>query len=752
MQNNKEVYNDRIECKKNIKYAKQDINTVYPLIINEKELTQVKINEFNGTKFKTSFQEIVDDKLNSDVYRFFYKDTIKATLDYLFYLIGNGIYIEIKDNKLSKFLPFNNLNFRNDWHNVIKLEDKYKSTKEYFDHKNKMYPIKKKFYSDNDKSKWSAMGCLIFTEKGSGKPYVNDTYWVELKNLIEQTCENRKVPDVVFFINKKDLPFLKKDRTHPFEGIVGKKHNLDIGKYYYFTPILSQSTRDEYADIPIPSSDEWNFITQKYFVNGCENKYLKTDEPNWDDKVNTAFFRGTATGCSTDLYKNPRLHITKINNDWKKNNKYNEKNTIDNVPFLDAGIIRFSSRNRAENGVLKFQKKKILRDKGVELVNFIDHETQIKFKYLIYIEGNSAAYRLSYMLSRNSVILKVESKYMLWFEHLLVPYEHYVPIKSDLSDLADIIKWCKLNDDTCKNIVKNATKFCEKYFTKSYIFDYMENIFKKISNKQFTHEENNKKYWIYKKNRKIIERKEVSIDWKNTDKNIKTAIIVPYRDNKIQNRKDQLDTFIKFWTSKKTLLKDYTYKIFIIEQTNNNDKFNRGQLCNLGVLLAEKEGYNNIIFHDVDLIPSDDLLPYYFYTSDIPIHIGNKGKKYSHYTYFGGVTAFSIKLLKKINGFPNQLWGWGGEDDIIYDRCAVISKCKEMIIPDRGTLEELYHIESSTLDTLKMFAGIKKKLIMDDIESDHKDGISHLKLNDNIKTETFESELIVKMTFKLTIK
>ena len=60
MQNNKEVYNDRIECKKNIKYAKQDINTVYPLIINEKELTQVKINEFNGTKFKTSFQEIID--------------------------------------------------------------------------------------------------------------------------------------------------------------------------------------------------------------------------------------------------------------------------------------------------------------------------------------------------------------------------------------------------------------------------------------------------------------------------------------------------------------------------------------------------------------------------------------------------------------------------------------------------------------------------------------------------------------------
>ena len=137
---------------------------------------------------------------------------------------------------------------------------------------------------------------MIFTENGK-KPFINDQYWTQLKDIIEKTCLNKEVPDVIFFINKKDLPFLKKDRTHAFESILGSKFPLDISLYYYFSPILSQTTRDEYADIPIPSSDEWEFITQKYFINSCKNDYIiKDNTTKWEDKINTAFFRGRGTG------------------------------------------------------------------------------------------------------------------------------------------------------------------------------------------------------------------------------------------------------------------------------------------------------------------------------------------------------------------------------------------------------------------------------------------------------------------------
>ena len=67
---------------------------------------------------------------------------------------------------------------------------------------------------------------------------------------------------------------------------------------------------------------------------------------------------------------------------------------------------------------------------------------------------------------------------------------------------------------------------------------------------------------------------------KEIEKNNKIAIIVPYRDNIIQNRKSQL---IKFLTYFRSYLKGFNYKIFIIEQSNDDNKFNRGKLLNIGI-------------------------------------------------------------------------------------------------------------------------------------------------------------------------
>ena len=65
-------------------------------------------------------------------------------------------------------------------------------------------------------------------------------------------------------------------------------------------------------------------------------------------------------------------------------------------------------------------------------------------------------FRLTKELSMGCCILLVESEYKLWYHHLLIPYKHYVPIKKDLSDLIERIKWCKENDLKCKEIAKNS--------------------------------------------------------------------------------------------------------------------------------------------------------------------------------------------------------------------------------------------------------------------------------------------------------
>lgn len=103
-----------------------------------------------------------------------------------------------------------------------------------------------------------------------------------------------------------------------------------------------------------------------------------------------------------------------------------------------------------------------------------------------------------------------------------------------------------------------------------------------------------------------------------------------------------------------------------MEQSDDGRKFNRGKLLNIGFQLAARAGDHDVyVFHDVDLLPSKELLPYYRRTpAGGPVHIARVWGRYSgNPKYIGGAVAFTSADFRRINGFPNTFWGWGGEDD-----------------------------------------------------------------------------------------
>lgn len=164
------------------------------------------------------------------------------------------------------------------------------------------------------------------------------------------------------------------------------------------------------------------------------------------------------------------------------------------------------------------------------------------------------------------------------------------------------------------------------------------------------------------------------------------AIIVPFRDlEKDKPRTKQLNTFVNHM---KTYLAGEDYKIFVIEQEDDGLKFNRGQLLNIGFQFADDEGYDIFIFHDVDLLPSPELKEYYINKpKDKPVHIASVWNRYgSNPSYFGGIVAFDRKMFKKINGFPNNFWGWGGEDDELLKRTK---KFYDVLKPTKGSIYDL---------------------------------------------------------------
>ncbi|CAN7937154.1 unnamed protein product, partial [Ixodes hexagonus] len=104
---------------------------------------------------------------------------------------------------------------------------------------------------------------------------------------------------------------------------------------------------------------------------------------------------------------------------------------------------------------------------------------------------------------------------------------------------------------------------------------------------------------------------------------------------------------------------------------DGKSNFNRAKLFNIGYLesLALYD-FDCFIFHDVDLIPEDDRSLYT--CPEQPRHVSvsilHLADKFSYNEYFGGVIALNKEHMNRVNGFSNQYWGWGGEDDDIHYR------------------------------------------------------------------------------------
>ena len=144
----------------------------------------------------------------------------------------------------------------------------------------------------------------------------------------------------------------------------------------------------------------------------------------------------------------------------------------------------------------------------------------------------------------------------------------------------------------------------------------------------------------------------------------KLGVIVPYR-----NREAHLNTFIP--AIKKKLKKDkIDYELIIVEQSSKQ-AFNRGKLLNIGVAKALQLGCTYVALHDVDMIPIDVDYSYVNRPTHLATNfISSKNEKRVIFDgYFGGVTLFPINDFLKVNGYSNNYWGWGYEDDDLLFRC-----------------------------------------------------------------------------------
>ena len=105
----------------------------------------------------------------------------------------------------------------------------------------------------------------------------------------------------------------------------------------------------------------------------------------------------------------------------------------------------------------------------IEFMPRVRKEDATKYKYVIDVDGNGWSSRFRRLLAGNNVVLK-STLYPEWFNDLLVPWYHYVPVKLDYSDLYDILAFFNGapdgstpgRDDLAKEIAENGYRFTQE--------------------------------------------------------------------------------------------------------------------------------------------------------------------------------------------------------------------------------------------------------------------------------------------------
>ncbi len=706
---------------------------------------------------------------------------IETAFKYIFDKFKKAVYVQIKNNKVEVYQPFSNYYFINDYflaipndkkdeyimkkmrilYNKLKEADVFwtiedfneydrlriqamNNFKKYIDKNPHIFGRKKVNF---DRTRLSANNCIFKNPMPAFEG--GHSYDLYLDMLLE-LVKTRKIPDCHFFLNIRDFPIMAKNHTEAYNYIFGEEVKLPAEfKKVSIIPVMSYTGDKRYTDIDLPTYEDWLLHSKKYYTvtNQCEQ--AKNEEhlynSKWDSKKNIAIFRGSSTGCGTNVENNIRLKSVLISK------KYPD--------LLDSAISQWNPRPRFQNKGLELVtfSKDLVNKIGTG--SFVSMAEQSNYKFILILDGHISPVRIGASMGLYSLLLIPDSNYTIWVQEYLKPWIHYVPIKSDLCDLIDKIKWCKEHDSKCKKMAEESYKLYKQHVSKDGMLSHIEKVLKEKVNTNYI-----------KQNRYRLKNKPL--------------IIIPFRDD----ANDTQEKGAMTRTQQKEYLIEYFNKIFVKSPKivfviqSKEGLFNRGQLLNIGFdyyYLNKTKKYTHIIFNDVDLIPDANLIKYYdiIPTVDSPILLNARGTRfsrvkfnsmYSHENklmpnvriedkavrngriklFSGGVISVNAETLIESNGFPNNIYGYSTEDDIFGIR-IVRNKNKIFSVPRIGSLIDIENIVNLGIkDKMKILKDKNLKFnqkweyfLLDEKKS-HLDGINSLKYE---VLKEGKNEIVVKL-------
>ena len=94
-----------------------------------------------------------------------------------------------------------------------------------------------------------------------------------------------------------------------------------------------------------------------------------------------------------------------------------------------------------------------------------------RWSALVDVEGLGYSGRLKLLLHSGRPVLVQDRPWHEWYWDSLVPMEHYIPVRRDLSDLVDQARWVQRNPEEAEQIGRAGQKLAQRLLTRASAVD-----------------------------------------------------------------------------------------------------------------------------------------------------------------------------------------------------------------------------------------------------------------------------------------
>jgi len=231
-----------------------------------------------------------------------------------------------------------------------------------------------------------------------------------------------RLPDMDFCFNTGDQPFTLREKWPP-------------------VPQLHWVSSPSYWGIAVPNPFHLKALSRNELGDASDS--LLAHHIPWEERLDRVFWRGAVSGpdhiLDSGIHVMPRLQLQRL---ARAHPDLFDIAFTDIDDEMDRNVI-----GGRKNKAWKHIKRTLNRSKHVDFRKELPRR-----KYVINVSAVLSSWRLIELIASGALLILQEDPTREVLYDWLVPWEHYVPVQYELSDLVPKLQWLRENDVVAKRI------------------------------------------------------------------------------------------------------------------------------------------------------------------------------------------------------------------------------------------------------------------------------------------------------------